>query len=473
MVDWLYYWRLFRGTGNRKLMKIDDDLKGQDTLKIRWHDARFDDSGVEADYLVFSWPNERFQSGLTLIGFSIAWLAAGTIDLMYLTDTSYLLPVFGSRIATALFGFAMGGWLLVARPQNGDRWPRRVVLIWLMMSTATGVTVSSLYPHTLANAYELEQMLVFNSFWMSVQMLGLGVALSSQLRGVAIASTAYAGSYVANVIYWADVVPYPVVGPTIVLLAGCVFAVVLSIAFSISARRRYYLTWKYNEARAAAERALGFSSFLLSAAGHDIRQPIYALDLNASAIEELAAEGKWDRVMTMIARQRFTLRHISGLIASILELSQLDLHDQKASRDEIDVNALLTGLATSFASLASHHGVSIRVVPTRRHLIADRAVLEHVMNNLVANALTHSGGTRVVLGVRRTTNGWALCVADDGSGFRVDDQTSEPATSGRDITRSGLGSTIMFRLAELGGLELDIRSTAGHGVMARLVCPDN
>ncbi len=454
------------------LMSIDTKPMGLETLKIRWRDARFEDSDVEAAYLAFSWPNERFQSGLTLIGFSLAWLAATIIDLMYLTSHPLFLPIFGSRVATGVFGLAAGGWLLLARPTNPGPWPRRVILAWLMMSTATGLVVASLYPFTVENGAELEQMLVFTSFWMSIQILGLGTALSAQLRGIVMAAMAYGIGYVAIGVTWADHVPYPVIGPSIVLLAGCVFAIVLSVAFSISARRRYYLTWKYNEARSAAERAQGFSSFLLSAAGHDIRQPIYALDLNASAIEDLAEAGKWDRVKTMIARQRLTLRHVSGLIASILELSQLDLHNQASSRDDIDLAAFLSDLAASFSSLASHHDIAVRVIPTRRHIIADNAVLQHVVNNLVANALTHSGGTRVVLGVRRRPGGIAICVADNGSGFRVDAKGADNETPGQDVRRSGLGTAIMYRLAELGGLELDITSRPGRGVMACVFCPD-
>jgi len=124
--------------------------------------------------------------------------------------------------------------------------------------------------------------------------------------------------------------------------------------------------------------------------------------------------------------------------------------------------------------VAAEKGITIRQVESGLTLNADPGIIEHILANLLTNALNHSGGTRIQLEVCDQADRAEIRVADDGRGIgqtplTIDAERLHPNT-GRS-GRRGLGLEIMFRLAERGGLDLSITSEPGVGVTARLAAP--
>lgn len=125
---------------------------------------------------------------------------------------------------------------------------------------------------------------------------------------------------------------------------------------------------------------------------------------------------------------------------------------------------------------AAHRNIQIRRVPGRAHAFIDPGVVEHILSNLVSNAITHSKGRKVLIGTRRAGANVEIIIADDGDGFSEQTLILSSSThlheidKGR-VDRSGLGMEIMFRLAEHVGISLKISSVPGRGVMASLTCP--
>lgn len=438
--------------------------------RILWWNGRFEDPNVESAYLTFAWPSVRTQISLTLIGFSLAWVVSAVTDLPYLSRIDWFFLIPGLRLLTGVFGIAAGAYLLATGASNSDRAPKILLWSWMALSTATAVAVSNTHVAVQTNVVDTIDLLDFNSFWMSLQVLGLGIALSATYTGVVLMAGAYATSYVWAVTYWRDYIEVSLIGPAILVLAVCVFAVIMTVTFSASGRRRYYTTWKYEEARKEAEKAQEFSAFLLSTAGHDIRQPIYSLDLNAATMEELADAGDWERVRSMISRQRLVLRSVSGLLSSILELSHQEPSDTSEGKCT-SLAEVFGNLQASFHTLARHHEVNLRVVPSTLKIASDPGILAHILNNLVANALSHSGGSRVLVGARRCGDQVVISVSDNGQGLGGARHSKRATGLEAQASGFGLGSSIIERLAELDGLTLEMRSNPGQGVTAQVVCP--
>jgi len=448
-----------------------------DYPQIRRIDGRFSDAPLERDFLEESWSGIRLQAGITLLAFSAAWLISTTIDLAYLRGTAHFLPTISARLVAGTFGVTLGAWLLLARPRDCQGWPGRLIHAWIITSTIAAALVACAYPAVETTPDGISDVLVFTSFWMSLHIIVLGVALSNFPWAVMIAATGYASAYLALAVMWRDAAEHPMIGQSVMAVFCCAFGWVMAIMLSMRARRRFYVMRRYEEAKMAAERAHKFTTFLLAATGHDIRQPVFALDLNAARLTELIERGDTDAALDVARQQQTVTRNVSRMISSILEVAHLDASKRDVSADNLSVSELTGALEAAFGEIARQKGVRIRSVRSSARIHADPGIVEHILANLVSNAISHSGGQSVCIGARRRGDRVSLIVADNGKGLPAGDieisersglATGEEGSAGK---RSGLGLEIMFRLAEHGGLRLHLHSRAGHGVTATLCCP--
>lgn len=447
-----------------------------DYPNIRRVDGRWADPSTEAAFLRDSWPGIRLQAALTLIGFALAWFVSSFTDLSYLPGTPYFWPAISARLLAGSIGLAGGVWMLSARPGPESRFLPVLVYGWILVSTVTAVLVAAIYPAMEIDADGIADVLVFTSFWMSLHVLALGVALAAFPWGVAFISTAYMATYLTLAIVWNDQAEHPMLAQSVMVVACSCFAWLMAITFSMRARRRFYITRLYEQAKNAAEKAQEFSSFLLAATGHDIRQPVYALDLNASMLEELVEAQRWDKVKTLVQRQKLVASNVASMLSSVLELSYLDSEKRPVTPAVHSVESLLNEVVSGLSDVAAGRGIAIRCVKSSARILADTGVVGHILSNLVSNAITHSKGSRLLVGARRKDGFVDLVIADDGGGISDRDLVLEShqmlsrVDRGQSL-RSGMGMEIMFRLAERGDLALRITSRPGHGVMACLRCP--
>lgn len=448
-----------------------------DYPQIRRIDGRFSDAALEQAFLGESWSGIRLQAGITLVAFSFAWLISTSIDISYLRGTDHFLTTIASRIVAGVLGITIGGWMLIATPRNPQGWAGRLVFAWIITSTMAAALVACAYPAVETTPDGISDVLVFTSFWMSLHIIILGVALAYFPWAIMISATGYAVSYLTLTIMWWNAAEHPMLGQSVMMVSCCAFGWVMAIMLSIRARRRYFIMRRYEEAKEAAERAHEFTTFLLAATGHDIRQPVFALDLNAARLTELLERGDTAAALEVSRSQQMVTRNVSRMISSILEVAHLDARKRTVSPDRLPVSRLAGTLVSAFGEIAANKKIALTAARSSAHIHADPGIVEHILANLVSNAIAHSGGDRIVIGARRRGESVDLIVADNGKGLPAGDteltaRGAPPEASEKSSgKRSGLGLEIVFRLAEHGGLKLRVVSRAGHGVMAVLTCP--
>ncbi|WP_412545137.1 hypothetical protein [Maricaulis sp. MIT060901] len=71
---------------------------------------------------------------------------------------------------------------------------------------------------------------------MSIQVLGLAIALAHWNRAIVVTALAYLIIYTSLALYWSPRLPEPMLGTGILVLTACVFAVILSALFPYRAR---------------------------------------------------------------------------------------------------------------------------------------------------------------------------------------------------------------------------------------------
>ncbi|MGJ3230601.1 MAG: sensor histidine kinase [Oceanicaulis sp.] len=437
--------------------------------------ARFKDERLEAEYRAEAWPILRVQFGLTLCGLALGLLFTLSSDFAYLPGTGWLAPTAGLRGGAGAAGLVIGAWLLLVRPPRETRLVQGLIWSWFLAGLAAAVTVAFAFPAVETTADGRSDVLVFTAYWMCVFAIVVGFGFFPYPRAVAVFCTVLALTYLSlAALYWSSAA-YPKISQSVLVVMACAFGWIMAVVTGVRTRRRFHLTKLYEEARAVAEKGLDLQKILLAATGHDMRQPVYALDLNAAALEAAADAGDLDKTRALARRQRQVARNVTGMLSSILRLSQFDTGRAEPQRDRVPVVDLFDEALEPLREFAADRGLEIRIVRSGLAVRIDRGIAVHILSNLVANAISHAGAGRLLCGARRRGEQVEIAVADDGAGF-----SAAPAlyasladlTAAADAPRkTGLGMEIMFRLAERGGLTLTLASRPGRGVLATLRAP--
>ena len=159
------------------------------------------------------------------------------------------------------------------------------------------------------------------------------------------------------------------------------------------------------------------------------------------------------------ARELEAAREISQ--RCIEELRQLSGRVHPRLLDEFGLVAAVRQLARTITAANETVTVNVRqdgVEYLRGLPASSRAVLYHVIEEAVRNAVRHSGATRVDVVIAGSHDGVVVEVMDDGAGF----DTSDPRVA---APGSGLG-LVREHLAFLGG-ECGIHSSPGGGTSLR------
>jgi len=233
-------------------------------------------------------------------------------------------------------------------------------------------------------------------------------------------------------------------------------------------RERCQLVAALQAERATAQRQAASKASLLSAASHQLRQPMHALSLYLGALAGLHEPGPVRD--SLLAHTRQSAQQLESLFQTLLEIGRLDAGAVRAEPQELQAGAALARAASA---------VNLRMGPQRQHLRlarcralvqADPALLARLLGILLENALAHAGPCEVLLGCRRRGRRIVVQVIDNGRGIAphwhaalLDGFHGEAGAGTQPGARLGLGLPVAQRLAALHGGSLALRSQAGRG----------
>ncbi len=226
-------------------------------------------------------------------------------------------------------------------------------------------------------------------------------------------------------------------------------------------------------ARDDAERAIRAKSRFFAAASHDLRQPLQALALFATALEPHLKTPVGQTILSSIKQSLSTME---DMFETLLDMSRLDAGVLTAQPEVFMVKDLLERLEVEFAPQADSKALALRVVPTSAAVKSDPALLGRILRNFLSNAVRYTPSGKILVGCKRRGGKLALIVADTGPGIPEDQRLAifEEFFQGADRGSSsglGLGLAIVQRLARLLGHRLDVRSRPGCGALFSVEVP--
>lgn len=227
-------------------------------------------------------------------------------------------------------------------------------------------------------------------------------------------------------------------------------------------------------ARDTAAEADQSKSRFLRAANHDLRQPLASLKLLIYACMSAETE---DQRQEALHAMDLSVAIMEDLLGALLNVGQLDAGRIKPQINTFQVSTVLERLRVQFDQLARDKGVELRVIPTSSAVVSDRALLERILSNFVANAIRYTDMGKVLVGCRHDGNVLRIEVHDTGVGIAAEHQErifqEFYRVGGQRSARHslGLGLNIAHRLAEMLEHPIRLNSVLGKGSTFSLEVP--
>jgi two-component system, OmpR family, sensor histidine kinase QseC len=209
-------------------------------------------------------------------------------------------------------------------------------------------------------------------------------------------------------------------------------------------------------------------------AAHELRTPVAGIRAQAQVALSVADDGVRRRALT---RTLEGCDRASHLIDQLLILSRLDADAQaRPSSENVDMSELVRSVAAELAPMALRQGQTLELdAPAPCCSLGDATLLAVLVRNLIDNALRYSPeGARVHAAVRSERDKVIVSVEDGGPGLADDDRVRLGErffrVPGSAATGSGLGWSIVRRIAEVHGAALHVDRSASLGGLAVRVC---
>jgi signal transduction histidine kinase len=207
-------------------------------------------------------------------------------------------------------------------------------------------------------------------------------------------------------------------------------------------------------------------------AAHELRTPattVYGLAATL-ARRDLPAETATELLETLYGQAE----RMSRLVEQLLDMSRLDAASIEVKPELITLRPELDEIVRT--SAAGREDDVVIETPGTEKVVADRAVLERVVGNLVTNALRY-GDPPVRLVAKQTDTHLRIVVSDEGEGIdpqfvpHLFDRFQRSAASLNRGTGAGLGLAIARAYARAHGGDLLYHAGGKGGALFELVLP--
>lgn len=241
----------------------------------------------------------------------------------------------------------------------------------------------------------------------------------------------------------------------------------LMLGLCVTPTYAFFLHARLRRAQLASEAASVAKSRFLSQVSHDLRQPLHAVGLITSRI---ATADTVDERRDIARRIDRSIHDARELLQTFLDTSIIESGRLEARPTAFPLALLLNELEQVNREAAGWNNVRLRVAATQAWIVADRAFVRTIMQNLIANAIRVSAGGSVLIGAKRQSGGIAVGVIDNGPGL---DPLLQPGVKMRTRERDqlfdvrsggmGLGLSIVWQLASQHGVDVRVSGMGGRG----------
>jgi signal transduction histidine kinase/CHASE1-domain containing sensor protein len=217
-----------------------------------------------------------------------------------------------------------------------------------------------------------------------------------------------------------------------------------------------------------AQDAVSARDEFLSIASHELKTPLTSLMLHSDSLRAAARRGAVEQVATKADLIRRSVERLARLVSDLLDISRIGAGRLDFEIEEVDLAEVAREVVERFQDEAQRARCTLVLEAEPALGRWDRARLDQVLTNLLANALKYGAGKPVVVRVEPRRDRAVLSVEDLGIGISEPDQRRiferfERAVSRRNYGGFGLGLWIVRQIVEALGGTVRVESFPGAG----------
>lgn len=227
----------------------------------------------------------------------------------------------------------------------------------------------------------------------------------------------------------------------------------------------------------------------ISSVSHQTSNALQAILAALSNLRELVDQHEDEHpvpalpdALRYLAQIELETHRLLELTAKLRTLAQLEMDDAPISVQPVQLRSVIADVIMGTAAHAAHQGIElIYHGPSRPpRVLADRSLITLALQNLVDNSLKYARpeSREITIGLTDTVEHVCVSVADDGAGIArallphvFDGAYRAPDPRLRRQAGSGLGLTIVRRIVERHGGQLELQSTYGAGTLVSFRLP--
>jgi two-component system sensor histidine kinase KdpD len=229
----------------------------------------------------------------------------------------------------------------------------------------------------------------------------------------------------------------------------------------------------------ALEQSNELKSALLAAVSHDLRTPLAAIKMSASALQDARVD--WDDASRteLLAGIEESTDWLALVVDNLLDLSRIEGGALRPDRDWHDLSDLLHHVLMQLQSQLAEHHVSLEIPDDLPLVYVDYVQISQVMTNLISNAVKYSdpgSAIEIIAKVAQRGKAIEIAVTDHGRGIPPISlphifETFYRVRPDAEVTGSGVGLAICKGLVEAHGGMISAESARGKGTTIRVRLP--
>jgi len=213
---------------------------------------------------------------------------------------------------------------------------------------------------------------------------------------------------------------------------------------------------------------------LVAQVSHDLRTPLAALHGYLETLDmkvDDLSQSESREYIDIALRQSGRLRQ---MVEELFELASLEARDREPVCEPIAIAELMHDVMQKSKLRAEQASIELKMEPPSSFpmVMADIAMTERVLDNLIGNAIDHTPqGGMVVLSLEQLDSSAVVSVADSGSGIPEQDLPNifKPFYRGVEATKdgshAGLGLAIANRMVKLQSGTIEVKNSAEGGAV--------
>ena len=215
---------------------------------------------------------------------------------------------------------------------------------------------------------------------------------------------------------------------------------------------------------------------LMTSLSHDVKTPLASLVGYLEAVESKLVVGEEKEEYIHVASEK--AHHLKYFVETLFEWVKLDAGEQIFHFEPYDLNELSRNIIADWIPVLESSQIDYEVdIPETEYTIRlDSNAYTRIINNLLQNVITHSGGNKLTLQISEDEKQVKIIVADNGKGISADDlphifERMYQCDHSRSGKGTGLGLSIVKELVNAHKGKITADSILGNGTVFSISLP--